>query len=119
MLEYSEYKNLIDTLEQTDHENTYQGLMQKESKVLDTVNQAIKVYKDDKVKRTQFVNTPISDIVHRFFTVWNEIIQDLVSKGNSLTDVYTILNSKDRLVYVGVTLVILSVIFYYVEISRE
>ena len=118
MLEYSEYKNLIDTLEQSNHENTYQEVMQKESKTLDTINRAIKVYKDDKVEHKQFINAPISAVVFRFFNVWNELIKDLVTHGNNIQEVVAIFNKEDRLVYIGITLIFLSILFYYVEITR-
>ena len=50
MLEYSDYKSLVNTLEQSNHDNTYQELINKEDKVLDTVNRVIKNYRDEDVK---------------------------------------------------------------------
>ena len=119
MLEYGEYKNLIDTLEQSNHDNTYQEVMSKESKTLDTINRAIKVYKDDEVKHTQFINKPISEIVFLFFNTWIEIITEITTKGQSLNNIFEILYTKDRLVYIGITLIIASIIFYYVEIASS
>ena len=50
MLEYSEYKSLMDILDRSNTENSYQDLMKKEEKVLDTVNNVIKHYKDTDIK---------------------------------------------------------------------
>lgn len=117
MLEYSEYKSLVDVLEQSNHDNTYQELVGKEEKVLDTVNRAIKYYRDERTKETELVNTPLSLLVYRFFNVWKEIFDDLIESGWK-ADLISILNKKDRLVFIGMMCVIASILLYYVEITR-
>lgn len=119
MLEYSEYKTLIDTLEQSNHDLTYQEVMAKESKVLDTINKSIKIFNDEKIKHKQFVNKPISEIVFNFFNTWVEIIQDITTNVDSITSLINILNTKDRLVYIGVSLIVLSIVFFYMEITSS
>lgn len=115
MLEYSDYKSLVDTLKQSNQENTYQDIMKKEATALDTINRVIKYYRDEDIKEKQFVNMPISFVVYRFFTVWIEIFDDLV-RGKD--DILSIFNKDDRLVYIGVMFIILSICLYYVEITR-
>ena len=117
MLEYSEYKTLIDTLEQSNQDSTYQEVMSKESKTLDTINRAIKVFKDEEVKHTMFVNKPIAEIVLKFLDTWIAIIKEITEKGYSMNNIVNIFNTKDRLVYVGISLIVLSIVFYYMEIT--
>jgi hypothetical protein len=119
MLEYSEYKTLIDTLEQSNHDLTYQEVMKKESKVLDTINKSIQVFNDQTQKQKQFINKPVSEIVFNFFNTWIEIIQEITTKADSITSLINILNTKDRLVYIGVSLIVLSIIFFYMEITSS
>lgn len=116
MLEYSDYKSFVDTLEQSNHENTYQEVMKKEERVLDTMNKVIKHYKDQDIKERQFVNLPISLAVYRFFSIWTEIMDEILKDG--MGNILQILNKEDRLVYIGVMFVFLSIILYYVEITR-
>ena len=61
-LEYGEYKDLIDTLEQSNVEDSYQKLMGKEDKVLDTINRSIKFYRDEKQKKKEFIHLDIIEI---------------------------------------------------------
>lgn len=117
-LEYGEYKNLIDLLEQSNHERTYEEVMNKEDKVLDTMNNVIKFYNDDVVSQKQIINQPVLFVVKRFFSVWTDIINDLttVKDFQSLLDIFV----KDgRLVYIGIMLVILSIILYYIELTMN
>lgn len=116
MLEYSEYKSLIDILEiSSNHDTTYQELINKEDKVLDTVNNVIKYYRDDEIGKTQFWNLPVSLVAYRFFSVWKDIFDDIVV-GNNF-NILHVLNKDDRLVYIGVMLIFVSVFMYYIEIS--
>jgi hypothetical protein len=117
-LEYGEYKNLIDLLEQSNHERTYEEVMNKEEKVLDTMNNVIKFYNDDAVSQKQIINQPILFVVKRFFSVWTDIINDLtkITSFQSFLDVFI----KDgRLVYIGAMFVILSIILYYIELTEN
>lgn len=117
MLEYSDYKSLVNTLEQSNHDNTYQELINKEDKVLDTVNRVIKNYRDDDVKEKEFINHTISQVVYKFFNIWIEIFNDLLnSDGNDIFDIFT---RDDRLVYIGIMFIFISIFLYYVEISKS
>lgn len=120
MIEYSEYKSLVDILAKSEnHENTYQEVMNKETNVLDTVNNVVNYYKDIDIKEKQFVNMNISYVVYRFFNVWGELFKDLVNgdmKNVNLMDIFT---KDDRLIYIGAMLVLISVFLYYIEITKS
>ena len=121
MIEYSEYKSLVDVIEKSqNHENTYEEVMKKEEKVLDTMNRVIKYYRDVDIKEQQFVNMPISKVVYRFFNVWIEMFNELMDANNTKrVDFLSVFTKDDRLVYIGVFLVLLSVFLFYVEITRN
>lgn len=117
MLDYSEYKSFVETLEQSNHENTYEEVMRKEEKVLDTMNRVIRYHRDIDLKDKQFMNLPVAVAVQRFFMVLNDIFSELVNgKYDSLSGVFT---KGDRLIYIGALLILLSIFIYYVEITRS
>ncbi len=119
MIEYSEYKSLVDILEKSEnHENTYQEVMTKEPKVLDTINNVVNYYRDVDIKEKQFVNMNISYIVYRFFNVWSEIFKELVNTDPKKLDFLEIFTKDDRLIYIGVMLILISVFMYYVDITK-
>lgn len=115
MLNYSDYKSFVDTLDQSNHDNTYQELIGKEDKVLDTVNSVVKYYKDKDVKEKQFINLPVAYVVQRFFEVWSDIFYDLVNHKH----IMDIVTKDDRLIYIGAMMILLSIFLYYVEITRS
>jgi len=117
MLEYSDYKSLVNTLEQSNHENTYQDMMKKEDKTLDTMNRVIKYYKDEDAKEKEFINYTVSQVVYKFFNVWIDMFNEILNSGGK--NIIDTLTKDDRLIYIGVMLIIISIILYYVEISRS
>ncbi len=116
-LEYGEYKDLIDTLEQSNVEDSYQKLMGKEDKVLDTINRSIKFYRDEKQKKKEFIHLDIIEIVMRFINNWIEIIQELI-EINNISDLPNIFLDKDRAFYVGIMLIVVSILIYLIEITK-
>ena len=116
MLQYSEYKSLVDILEKSNnYDGTYQELMSKEEKVLDTVNKVIQVYKDDdirKIKFKSFLDYSIHEIIFKFFNVWTDMFKELVAHENILD----VIQKEDRLIYIGMMLIVLSLCFYFTNI---
>lgn len=123
MLEYSEYKDLVDILQSSNQESTYQDVMSKETKVLDTLNSVIKNYRDDTVNTRQFINTPFALIVNRFFNMWIDIFTELSNikydKSISIKNYFNIFIKDDRLIYMGIMLIIISFIIYYIDITNS
>ena len=116
MLEYSEYKELVDILEKSaDYGGTYQELMSKEEKVLDTINKVIKVYKDDdirKIKYKSFLDYSIHEAAFKFFNVWIDMFNEIVAQENILQ----VLQKEDRLIYIGLMMMVLSVCIYFTSL---
>lgn len=123
MLEYSEYKNLVDILQSSNQETTYQEVMSKETKVLDTLNSVIKNYRDDTVNTRQFINTPFAMIVNRFFNIWIDIFSEIgnIKYNDSMVikNVTNVFIKEDRLIYIGIFLILISFIMYYIDITNS
>lgn len=116
-IEYGEYKEILDIAQRTNVEDSYQDLMKKEDKVLDTVNQVVKYHRDEDIKSQEFVHQNMKTIVARFFDVWKDIIDEWTVVGKprrSITDIFT---EGDRPIYVGISLMILALILFFIESS--
>jgi hypothetical protein len=112
---YSEYKDILDIASSNNVENTYEELMKKESKVLDTVNNVVKYYRDEDIKNGEFINQGIASIITRYFDVYTEIINDFTNpKKKSLMQ---IVNKDDRPIYIGLTLIIIALFLFFIENS--
>lgn len=115
MIEYSDYNSLISILDKSNQDSTYQDLMSKEIKVLDTVNNVVNYYKDVDIKQNEFINKPISQIVYTFFSIWIDMYNELINGKN----IMKILFINDRLIYIGITCIIISIFLYYIQISSS
>lgn len=114
MLEYSEYKSLIEVLDKS--EDTYKDLMKKEDKVLDTVNAVVNHYKDKKHKQSAFLHMSLTEIYHMFFIEWPAFWID-IKKVQSMQDMIDIVMKNNRLIYIGIVCVIAAMILFFVETS--
>ena len=117
MLEYSEYKSLVDILEKSELDESYKELMNKEDKVLDTINHVVNTYKDKKGKRKQFIHMSIYEIYNLFFLEWPEFMKDL-TKVQSTEDVIDLLLKNNRVIYIGIVLVLISLILFFIDSSK-
>lgn len=114
---YGEYKDILDIVNRNNVEDSYQELMQKEGKVLDTVNNIVKYYRDEDIKNGEFINQGISTILIRLFDVWKEIIDDFTSEKKNKKSFIEIVSINDRPIYIGITLIIIALFLFFIENS--
>jgi hypothetical protein len=117
MLEYSEYKDVVDILSRTNHENTYEDLMSKEGKVLDTVNAVVKSYRDRQIKNIEMINRPIAENISRFWLDMNLMIKEIMDIKD-FSSLPSVLTKGDRIIYIGALMIAFAVILFFVEISK-
>lgn len=115
---YSEYNEIKDILQKSNVENSYQQLMQKEDKVLDTVNQVVKYYRDQDIKEKEFVHQNVYSILSKLSETWKEILEEIVVI-RSPSDLYHVFTKEDRVIYVGITMVIIALFLFLIESSSK
>jgi hypothetical protein len=116
VIEYGEYKEILDIVNRTNVEDSYQDLMKKEEKILDTVNNVVKYYRDEDIKNGEFINQGVNTIIYRFFDVWREILDDFTS-NNKLT-VTNIMTKDDRVIHIGISMIIIALFLFLIESSK-
>jgi hypothetical protein len=116
MLEYSEYKSLMDTLNRADRDTVYEDLMKKETSVLSNVNAVVKEYRDHAHEKKQFINMSINDIIHKVFTELPMIMME-INQVKTPQDYVRIVTKGDRLVYLGIIIVMVAFCVFFAEIS--
>lgn len=117
MIEYAEYANILTLLETSaDQENTYSDLMAKETKVLDTINDVVNFNRDASAQEPMFVNASLRQVSNDCLSTWITILQDVI-KCRSLTGLYDIFFRGTRIIFVGLFLVMLSLLLFFVRIS--
>jgi hypothetical protein len=116
MIEYSEYTGLVDILDKSENDS-YSQLMKKEDKVLDTINNVVKYYKDEDTKEYEFVNKPIIEIFLSFFNTFIDIYTELLNMKKD-SNIITIFTKEDRMIYIGILLIVISLFLFYIKISK-
>lgn len=117
MLEYSEYKELIDVLNDSDRTNTYEELMKKEDKVLSNVNAIVKNYKDREHNDTQFVNWSVHKVFNKLFTEITLIMYEIYNI-KTVNDLSRLFSSSTRLLLIGIFMIIIAIFLFFIEISK-
>jgi hypothetical protein len=110
---YSDYESVVELLKKSDNDNAYQDLMSKEQKTLETINKVSKSYSDKEFAKKQFVNMSYADSILKFADAWGDIIEDF-KKLKNITDVTTIFLKDDRLIFIGIFFVIISIFIFFV-----
>lgn len=119
----SEYESIVKLIKQNDDiskTSLYEELMKKEDKTIKLLNRIAEVetIKESESRKLNRMN--ISMLLYNFTQVWKLIIHDLLLLGvNKVTmrSFVQIFFSKDRQLYVGIMLVIISLILFFLDIS--
>ena len=108
-IQYAEYEELVDILARSDTDNSYEDLMKKESKVLDTVNAVVKHHQQKKAESKSFTHMHFVDLAYHFISDMNAMFKELVSVStNEPEKIIPILTDGNRLIYWGILLVFIS-----------
>lgn len=114
---YEEYKALLNMVKDPSYskDDVYATLMKKEENVLNTVNRVIA---NDKKQndRKLFYNMTIVEAVTAFSHTWKNIFNELFV--HKQTDIYEIFVANDRLIYLGIMIVTIAIILYFIDISK-
>lgn len=117
-IEYGEVKEILEIANRKNVDNAYEDLMSKESKVLETVSDVVKYYRDKDIKDGEFINQSISIIMERFVEVWVEIINGVAS-ASSIKDILRVMSDKDHPIYIGITMVVIALFLFLIESSSK
>jgi hypothetical protein len=115
-LDFSNYESLLEVLQKSDPENAYNDLMTKEDKVLGSVNAIVNEHKARKSNESQFLHMSLYQIYNIFFLEFRAILKEL-PKAKDLKDYVNIFMAGDRIIYIGVFFVILSVLIFFIDSS--
>ncbi len=117
-IEYGEVKEILEIANRKNVDDSYQELMSKEGKVLETVSDVVKYYRDKDIKDGEFINQSISIIMERFVEVWIEIINGVAS-ASSIHEILRVMGDKDHPIYIGITMVVIALFLFLIESSSK
>lgn len=109
-------------------------LNNEEKKILEQLNSFANKSKKEAIKQSAFYNLSLKDLIEKFMSTWNNIIIEFISvykKKNIeknpnywwnnikylVSSIIDIITKGDRLIYVGIMLIIISFFLYFILIS--
>lgn len=118
MLDYSDYTSIIDVLEKSNLDETYKDLIAKETSVLETVNNIVNYDKTSKAKDKQFIHMSLNEIYTLMFLEIPLMTKEL-SVCRSFEDILRVIFKGHRIIYLGILLVLISILLFFVENSAS
>lgn len=117
MIEYSEYKSLVDILSKSDVSNTYEDLMKKESSVLNTVNHVTQHIQDTHAKHKQFIHLSLYEVFMLIFLEIPKLVEDIIQLKD-IEQLPEMLTKNHRIIILGVLCTMLAIFLFFIEISK-
>jgi len=97
-----------------DSTNTiYDELMEKENRVLSTIDRYIADKKETELRETRFLHTPIAKVPTMFFRTFNDMLDDAM-RAETGRDVRALLTKGARPIYMGMLLIIIALFILFV-----
>lgn len=113
-MDYNEFKNLLDKSEPT---HLYEELIKKEERVLQTVNRVVDYSNRKELQAKEFMNVPIGQAPWKFLATMLDILNDLI-KARDVGQAARAMFKEDRIIHVGIMVVITSLFLFFVESSN-
>lgn len=96
----------------------------EEKKILSKLNSKANIQKQKELLNYNFYNLSLKQIFNNFLKTWNLIIMDIMELYNTqnswkkiLFDLLFIFTKDERLIYVGIMLIIVSFFMYFILLS--
>lgn len=112
-MDYKDFKNLLESAKPT---HLYEELVQKEDRILQTVNRVVDYSNKKELESKEFLNMSVKDAAGGFMSSILSIFEELV-KAQTYSDVVPVFMKTDRIIYIGILIVLASVVVYFVDIA--
>lgn len=116
----SQYQALLDQLESevTTKEDAYQKLLKTESNVLNLLNRVADQRQETAYEEGLILSLPIPRLLEFFATTWKVIIHEMIHVRHKSWSGYAVmLFQGDRKIIMGMTLVVIAALLFFIEIS--
>lgn len=97
-------------------EHLYEELIQKEERLLKTLNRVVDYSNKKEMESKEFINMPVKDVAKGFMSSMLELFEDLV-KIKTPDQLVTAMMQSDRIIYFGLLVIVFSVILFFLNIA--
>ena len=115
-MEYIEYDKLMDVLNYAPTNGMYEELMKREDNVLQTVNRVVDHSNKRQLESQEVVNMSLMQNLKNFGNTMYKMFDELF-KVKTYEDVMHVFRNSERVIYMGVMVIIISLFMYFSAIS--
>lgn len=115
---YKDYSEFLKLLEDTtlNKDDVYQQIISKEKNALEVINRVSQNLAEKKKADLLFYNMTVLDIIAMLTNTWKNMLNELVA--NKSTNILPIVWKGDRKIYTGITIVMVALILFFLDVSR-
>ena len=114
--EFMKFDEFTKLLKSAKPEHLYEELVQKEDKLLQTMNRVVDYSNKKDMQSKEFLNTPVKDVARGFMSSMLGLFEDLV-KMKTIDQLIPAMMQADRIIYSGILIIVFSVILFFLDIA--
>jgi len=115
--DYQEFLALVKNFDMDSNKaDVYQALMEKEKNVLDVVNRVANQDKEKQTDHSIFYNMSLMDILVTLINQWRNAFRELLLEQH-YQNIVTVLWEKEKKIYTGMTIVMLGLILFFIDVT--
>jgi len=114
--EFMEYNDFNKLLQSSKPQHLYEELINKEEKLLQTLNRIVDYSNRKELESKEFLHTPVKDVAKGFMASMLELFEQMF-KVKTTHQLFSLLIEADRIIYFGILIIIISVILFFLDIA--
>lgn len=114
--EFMEYNDFAKLLKSSKPQHLYEDLINKEDRLLQTLNRVVDYSNRKELEAKEFLHTPVKDVAKGFMSSMLELFEELF-KVKSRDQLIALMTDADRIIYFGILIIIFSIILFFLDIA--
>jgi hypothetical protein len=114
--EFMEYNDFNKLLQSSKPQHLYEELINKEDRLLQTLNRVVDYSNKKELESKEFLHTPVKDVGKGFMSSMLELFEGLF-KVKTTEQLMALFIDADRIIYFGILIIMISVIMFFLDIA--
>ncbi len=114
--EFMDYNDFNSLLQSSKPQHLYQELINKEDRLLQTINRVVDYSNRKELEAKEFLHTPVKDVAKGFMSSMLDLFEGMF-KVKTTEQLFALFMDADRIIYFGILIIVFSVILFFLDIA--
>jgi hypothetical protein len=114
--EFMEYNDFNNLLQSSKPQHLYEELINKEDRLLQTINRVVDYSNRKDLEAKEFLHTPVKDVAKGFMSSMLDLYEGMF-KVKTPEQLAALFIDADRIIYFGILIIIFSAILFFLNIA--